>query len=253
MCKYLWGTTSVCWLLLTLPLAAQQKDFATPIAQKAVKAIGDLDQQKKLQGFTCDVNGTAKPDENVKVEISGTWTSMGFHNFRGDLNAQVNGQAQSGIMIVSGKKAWFKDANRGKANEAPEEVFKILQADLHALRLAQQPHLLLNKRNELSNLGEFEINDKKAVGLSVKMNDLPEMQIYFAKDTGLPMKVSVRVAEPGGNEVEHFFVFDNYKQFNGLNHFTRLEFHRDNTKYFDMEISNVRFQESVEMTMFQEP
>jgi hypothetical protein len=247
-----WGAAGIGWLLLVLPVSAQQ-DFATPIAKKAVEAVGKLDEQKKLQGFTCQGDAKFQVDNNVMIEMSGTWSFSGFDNVRADLTVTANGQGTNGVMVVAGKQAWFREASRNKAEKAPEQVMPILLADFHALRLAQQPYRMLNKEYELSNLGEFEINKKPAVGLKVKLKDLAEVDLFFSKETGLPMKAAVRVTEPDGKEMEHAFVFDNYKQVNGLNCFSRVEFHRDNMKMFDMELTNLQFQESLDATLFQEP
>ncbi len=247
-----WGLSVVILCALVWPVSAQQQDYATPIAQKAVKALGDLSKQKELQGFACQSEGTV--NENGKIaQVSGTWIFHGFDQFRGDLTLQINGRSETGVLVVSGKEAWVFTQNQGKKEMAPNEVLLVLLADLHALRVAQQPHRLLNKDVKLSALGEFDIDNTKALGLNAKFTDLPEMALYFAKETGLPLKVSVRVAEPGGNEVEHAFTFGNFKEVNGIQQFTKVDFHRDNKKLLTFELSNLQLQKNIEKSMFENP
>lgn len=247
-----WGLL-VAGLLLAGTIQAQDADYAKPILEKAIKAIGDEGKQTKMQGFTCQSKGTVKINENVNLELTGTWYFQDLDKARGDLSVQAGGQNQSGTLCVNGEKVWLLNNANGKVEKAPQEVVPLLKGEFRALRLAQWPILLRTQLSKLAPLGELMINGKAAVGLKAKLEGMPEVEVYFDKSSGLPLKVSTRLQEPGGNEVEHSFLFTDYQEFGGLKHCTHLVFTRDGQQFLDLQLSDVQFSERLNADQFKEP
>ena len=246
-------TAGIVWFTLTVTSTAQTIDFTTPIARKAVKAIGPAEKQREFHGFSCNTEAVFTVDDNGKVKVTGTLTADEYGKFHADVMPVINGNPISLVFVLSGKKAWVHDSTRNRVNKLDDDVYNLVRNDLLAVRLAQRPTLLLDKRTELSTLGFFKIKDERAEGLKVKVKGMPEVDMLFSMKTGLPMKASVRILEPGGAEVEHSFLFEDWKDVNGLKQFHKLTMFRDEKKTFEMTLSNLNLQKNAEKTLFAEP
>jgi len=240
------------WLAAS-PAARSGEDPGVKAAlDRAVKAMGGAKTLAGVGGLTWKVAGTVD-FKGVKADLAGDWSVQGSDKYRWDVTLTAMGRPVQASIVVNGDKAWAIDAN-GRSSDAPNDFAPVLKADFNCLRLVQNPLLLRERGVTLAPLGELKVNDRDTVGVKVRRKGRPDVDLFFDKKTGLPYKTEVRVKEgKDGEEAVHAFVFDNYKEFGAIRHFTKVSFLRDNTSVVELECSDVSPQEKVDDSLFTRP
>jgi hypothetical protein len=244
-----------CALVLALApaLYADPAADAKAVVDKAIKAMGGADKLAKTPATTFKCKATVSDDGKKEGEFSGTWTIQLPDKYRGELEISHDGRTETVTLVINGNKGWAHEVNRNKTEDAPEEALNIIKADFGALHLAHCLVPLTGKEYKLSSLGEVKIDNRPAVGVKVERKDLPDMDLFFDKETHLPVKAEVRVKEKGGEEVLHAFLFQDYKEGGGVKHFTKLTVHRADKEAMVMELTEVKRLEKVEANLFDKP
>lgn len=173
--------------------------------------------------------------------------------FRWNLAINVEGNAITGAIGIDGGKGWMQVA-ANKADDLNKDLFPLLANELHVLRMIDLLTPLSDKTCKLSHLGELNVNDKPAIGIKVVAKDLPEMDLYVDKETGLPVRCEFRVKEPErSDEALHSYYFSEYKEFDGRKHFTKVNLKRDDKPFMDMERTDIKLMEKVDDSLFAKP
>jgi hypothetical protein len=237
--------------LLCLLVNATVPDEATTLLDRAIKAQGGDEKLGKTLCATFTTKGTIEV-ENMKGELSGDTASQSADHIRWNVSFSFMGRTESGTIIVTPEKIWAKGGNR-EVEEAPKEVAFIRDV-FRTIRLPQNLTALRHKDVTLSHLGEVKIDNRTAVGLKIATKDRPDVDLFFDKDTALPLRAELRVTEPGqANEVVYAFYFTDYKDVDGIKQFGKLTFKRDDKTTMEMEFSDFKFQEKLEKTLFDKP
>jgi outer membrane lipoprotein-sorting protein len=239
-------------LVLAPALHADDAADAKAVVDKAIKAMGGADKLAKTPATTFKCKATVD-DGAKKGEFSGTWSIQLPDKYRAELELVFDGRTQTVTLVINGDKGWANEAGRNKTEDAPEDAMKIIKADFGAIHLAHTLVPLTGKEYKLSSLAEVKVNDKAAVGVKVERKDLPDVDLYFDKETHLPVKAEVRVKERGGEEMLHTFLFQDYKEDDGLKHFTKLTLHRADKEAMVMELSEGKRLEKLEANLFEKP
>jgi len=245
------GILTICCIAVP-PVAGQEKDYAKPIVDKAVKALGDAKKQNKLKGITFNTEAKVSVLNN-NIQFSGSWSVSGIDKFRGALNIQDNNRQNSVTVVINGKRGWAKDGQNGMVKPAPEKELPKALAFLTAVRLPQMPAALHAKGIKLSPLGEIPINGKTAVGLKVERAGQRDISIYFDKKSGLPLKSEVSVEDQPGIDSMFAFSFDGFKEIDGVKQFTKMTILRNQQQVAVVELNNIRLYENLDATTFAKP
>src|SRR5262249_33300961 len=198
---------AVCLLLPAAGRGQAEDQAARAVVDQALKAAGGADKAAKLQAVTWKAKGTL--DVGQPIELSGTSSVQGADKLRGDLAAQVQGMTRQALLVFNGDQGWVQANN--ETRELPKEVRDIITTDFRAIRLVQTLPALRGKDYQLSHLGELKIDNRDAVGVRVAQKDRPDVSLYFDKESSLPVKIEVRVAEMPGTEVTHEFLLSDPK------------------------------------------
>jgi hypothetical protein len=240
--------------LVNVPLA-RADDTCRAIMGRALEALGG---EKKVAGFTgvtFKVKGFVDPegDGTKKLEVGGTWSLRGIDRARWDYEVQQDGTLNNGTLLFNGKQGWLIGPD-GRANGLPGEVAGAVLTNVRSLRLMQNPALLRGKGITLSPLGELKIGDRAGVGIKVIQKGHPDVDLVFDRKTGLPLRSEIRQKEvKDGQEVVHAFLYEGFKAFNGVQHFTRLTFLRNGNTHMKLELSDVNPQEKLDDGLFARP
>jgi hypothetical protein len=242
----LWSAHLVC-LMVGTPLA----DEATTLLDRAIKAQGGEEKLNKAQGATFQVKGTADI-EGMKAELGGDVSTQGANNIHWNAAFTAMGRTENGTIIITSEKIWAKGGNR-EAEEAPKEVAFIRDV-FRTIRLCQNLSTVPGKDVTLSHLGELKIDKQTAVGLKIATKGRPDIDVFFDKETHLPLRAEVRVTEPGqANEVLYAFFFSDYKDVNGIQCASKMTFKRDDKTTMEVEFSEFKFMEKLDETLFAKP
>jgi len=243
-------------VLLLSPLAARAEDDkeARAVIDRAVKALGGAEKLAPLQGVTFRTKGQVTVND-FKADLSGDAAVQGQERYRWSLEISAMGRTESGVLILDGDKGWTRGDGQQKANDIPKDFVPMLRADFGAFRVAQQLTPLLDKEVKLSHLGEMKINEQQpAVGVKVTRKDMPDLDFWFDKQTGLPLRVQFRVKEGDqGTETDHAYDFADFKEFNGVKQFTKVTLRRDDKPMMELELSDFQLSEKVDDSLFAKP
>lgn len=232
-------TLPICLSLLTASQADEQAHCQELVA-KAVKALGGDANVEKLQGATWKSKGKYKVNEGVEVSFSDEGAIKG-DRWRVDLTGEVTGMTFKEAWVLNGDKGWLKESiSNDKVTELPKELLSPIKECLHAVRLAQMPVALKNKSFSLSPLGEIKVGTEQAAGLRITQKGHRDVCLYFDKKTGLPLKSEVRIQEWKGQEVSYEFLFTDYKDHDGLTHFSKLVVKRDGMQFLEAELTELK-------------
>ena len=248
VCGALVVAVSLAWTSIGL---ADERAEALKIVDAAIQAAGGEAKLAKLQTVTLKGKGTVTvPNEEGTVAFEAT--VHGLDRLRLDL--ELTGKDNNTLKLsigLSGDKSWIK--NNDRMEDAPPEVTTLLKAEMHAMRVAQSLPLLKDKDLKLSPLGEMKIDDRAAVGIKITKKDYPDVDLYFDKETRLPLKFELRIKEPNGQEITTAWLFSAYKELAGVKHPSKVALLREGEKLLELEIGEVKPEEKVDESTFAKP
>ena len=100
---------------------------------------------------------------------------------------------------------------------------------------------------------EEKVGRKPAPVLKVTGPDGKDFQLFFDKESGLPVKLTATVMGRQGNEFAQETTFANYKDFNGIKRATKIETKRNGKKVMESEVTDFQVLDKVEPKTFAEP
>src|SRR5262249_48321930 len=182
----LYGLLTLC--LLVAPAAALRADDQAdvkPLLDKAIKAMGGEEKLAKLRAGSCQTKLTAQGGNEFVATLNVSWQGRG--QYRIEAEAQENGQSHKVVAVINGDEGWARPEGR-EANEAPKGMVPFLKDVFLAVRLPQVLPALRDKDFKLSPLGEVKVGNRTAVGVTVAHKDHKDINLFFDKETGLPVK-----------------------------------------------------------------
>ena len=245
------GALAVCvWVAWSGVGRADEQAEALKIVNAAIKATGGEAKLEKLKLVSMKGKGKVlEGNQDGTLTIEGT--AHGTDRFRLQLDMMVGDQSINFLIVFSGDKAWAKRDDR--VEDLPAEIVAIVKAEMQALRMAQMLTPLKDKDLKLSPLGEMKIDERAALGIKIVKKDHPDVDLYFDKETHLPIKCELRIKEPNGMEVTTAWHFSNFKESADVKHPMKIALHREDKKMMEMEISEVKPEEKVDENTFAKP
>src|SRR5262249_25995452 len=114
------------------------------------------------------------------------------------------------------------------------------------------------KGYSLAPLGEIKVDDRPAVGVKVTHKDRPDVDLYFDKKSGLPVKCEMRLKGYAGNyaqfdEAAFEFFLSEYKETDGVKHFTKVVVKADGKQVMEIELTEIAPQDKLDDNAFAKP
>jgi hypothetical protein len=234
------------------PARADDKDDAKAIIEKAIKALGGEDKLGKFKASTWKGKGKVYIMKDV-IEYTGKWAAQSPDRFSVAINADYKGTPFKQTQVLDGDKAYIKMNDEETMTRDKDGVAE----SRREYQLAWVPTTILplrDKSYKLQTLGDEKIGDTIAAGLKVTGADGKHFRIYFDKKTGLPLKVEAKVKTMGGDEeLDHEWLFSDYKEIQGVKRAMKLELRRDGKKFIEQTISDVKLAEKLDDKLFAKP
>jgi hypothetical protein len=246
-----------CALLLAIvafgiPISSQAGDdkAAQAVVEKAIKALGGAENLGKVKAATwkSKVKMNFGGNEN---DMTSQVTMQGLERFRQDLEGDFQGNPAKIIFVINKDKGWRQFGGKTDALENEGLASQKRGVYLQLVPLLMLP--LKDKSFKVLSSPEQQIDGKLASALKVIAPDGKDFQIFFDKDTGLPVKVIAQVVGFGGQETMQEMTFGNYKDFGGIKKATKLTTSRDGQKFMDMDVLEFRVLDTVDPMLFTEP
>jgi hypothetical protein len=239
------------WLASSGVGRADDQAEALKIVGAAMKAAGGAAKLAKLD--TLVLKGKGAVHNNAKeAPFSGEGTLRGPDRFRLDLDVSLGDEPVKIVFALDGDKGWRKINDR--VIDTPRAVIPLIKAGLDAFRMAQMLAPLEDKGVKLSPLGEIKIEGRAAEGIKIVRKGRPDMDLYFDKQTHLPVTCALHLKEPEDDqELKYEWSFSGHKEMAGVQHPSKLVLSRDGKKLLELEISEVKPEEKVDDGVFAKP
>jgi hypothetical protein len=239
-------------LILAFQVAGRggDADHAKALVTKAIAASGGAAKVALLQAGACKAKANIQDNgQQINFALDVTW--QGWDQYRVTVAADFNGMAKNAVLVINGGKVWAKTDDK-QTEEAPKQDVPMITGMLQALRMPHMLPALLDKDFKLAPLGEIKIGDRAALGVTVTHKDRQDVSLFFDKENGLPAKSEIHLTDPRGKEITFEFLYQDYKETNGLKHCTRVNA-KAAGKEFIMELNDLKAQGKVEPGLFAAP
>jgi hypothetical protein len=230
-------------------LALADGQGAQAVIDKAVKALGD-DKLPAGKAVTWKAKGKLNLNDN-EAEFTSKMTVQGLDHFRQDLDADFGGNQVKGIIVLDRDKGWQKFGDDARKLENEQLANQKRNAYLQVV--PEMPSLLKGAGFKVESGEEAKVAGKPAAVLKVTGPDGKEFQLFFDKESGLPVKMTGTVADFQGEEYAQERSYSNYKDFDGIKRATNVEVKRNGKKYIEQEISDFKVLDKVDPQSFAEP
>lgn len=237
----LWFVSMYASILLANVVFAGDGDEFSAMIDRAIKAGGGAEKIGKFRAVS--FKATAKLADDGVDEVH----YMGWFQDAEHLRVVVGqGAKDQDVIVINGGKAWMKVQGGVKTAELPVSEAGELANFFHAVCMPDLLGALKQKPYTLSGLVEGKIDGKPAVGLRVKHAKHEPVLLFFDKMTGLPIKTKVSINSGTDSERTYELFFRDYKEFQGVKHFTRIEMHYDGKRQGEYHIRELKLLEKID-------
>ncbi len=228
---------------------ADDKD-ATPILDKAIKALGGEEKLSKVKAYSVKSKGTITFGGNDN-EFTSTATHEGLDHYRSEFNGHFGDNDIKGVTVLNGDKGWRKFNDMDTDMDGDQ-----VTNEKRTIYLSMIPSMIVHAKGkgfktELA--GEEKVGDKPAAVVKVTGPEGKDFKLFFDKESGLPVKIVATVLGFDGNEFTQETTYDNYKDFDGIKKATKVESKRDGEKFVTTEVTEFKVLDKVEPETFTHP
>ncbi|HEV3261959.1 MAG TPA: hypothetical protein VG013_34230 [Gemmataceae bacterium] len=239
-----------CLVLTGTAAPASEHDDVKATVDKAVQALGG---EAKLAGLraatwkgTCTLHGLGKP-----ITYTGEWAVQPPEQIRVVLRGAFEGKKFERIMVVNGDRGWVKqdgttDAmDRDRLTEERERLYAAWVDTVAPLTA---------RDFELSLLGTARVGKHAAVGVRVACAGHRDVELYFDKVSGLPVKSAMRLKNPRTRkETTQEVFYEDYKDFGGVKRATRITVKVDHRTTVEGVITDFKPRKKLDESIFARP
>jgi hypothetical protein len=223
---------------------------AKAVIDKAVTALGGAAKLGAAKAVVWKTKGKMHRNDSDN-EFSSKVTAQGIDHFRQEFEGDFNGNPIKGVTVLDGDKAWRKFGE--ETNKLEDDALANQKRTVYLQLVPEMPLLLNGEGFKVEAAEEEKVAGKPAAVLKVTGPDGKEFQLFFDKESGLPVKMTATVAGRQGGEFAQETTFGNYKDFDGIKRATKLETKRNGTKFLDAEVTEFKVLDKVDPKTFAEP
>jgi hypothetical protein len=233
---------------------------AKAVIDKAIKAAGGADKLAKYPAIKRKGKGTFQVDTTLDpVEFTFESTLQGTDQVRLEYRPELATLMGRHVVVYNGDKGWGKEPDNDTTDLPQEGTAPFFKEHYRAVRLAELLTPLLSKDFKLAPLREIKVDKRTAVGVKISEKGHPDYDLYFDKETGLPIKGAFRLKLMKGDpllqvpEIFHEFFFTGYKEVDGFQCLSKLSTRFNEKKWLDIEWIEIQPLEKVEKGTFDKP
>src|ERR1017187_6731723 len=225
---------------------ADDKD-ATPILDKAIKALGGEEKLSKIKAYSAKSKGTITFGGNDN-DFTAKATHEGLDHFRSEFEGRFGDNDVKGVTVLNGDKGWRKFGDMETDMDGDQ-----LANEKRTVYLSVIPSLIVHVKGKgfkVEAAGEEKVGDKPAAVVKVTGPEGKDFKLYFDKESGLPVKLVATVLGFDGSEFSQETTYENYKDFDGIKKATKVESKRDGEKFVSTELTEFKVLDKVEPETF---
>jgi hypothetical protein len=227
---------------------ADEKD-ATAILDKAIKALGGEEKLNKVTAYSVKTKGTISfggNDNDYTVKV----IHQGLDHYRSEFEGKFGDNDVKGVTVLNGDKGWrrFGQDMDLEGDDLANEKRRVYLSVIPAFIVHAK-----GKGFKTETAGEEKVGDKPAAVVKITGPDQKDFKLFFDKESGLPVKLVATVVGFDGTDFTQETTFENYKDFDGLKHATKVDSKRDGEKFITAEVTEFKVLEQVEPDSFSQP
>jgi hypothetical protein len=222
---------------------------ANAVLDKAIKAIGGEARLHKAKGIAWKARGKSFNDGNENTFTNET-TVQGLGQLRMEYEEEIDGNLVKGVTVLNEDRGWRK--NGGDLRRLDGDRLANQKRNLYLLVVPITLVPLKGKAFKIEPAGEEKVGDKPTVVLKITGPDGKDFNLYFDKNSGLLVKLVVRMGAQG-REFTQETTFGDYKDFDGIKKATKIERRRDGQKVLEQEITEFKVLDRLAPETFAEP
>jgi hypothetical protein len=244
---------AVCLAALACGLSARaQDDPLWAQVEKSLKAHGGREFLKKHPAAQVKYKGDVDA-MGVTAKIEGeVFTAP--DRLKNVSDVEVNNMKIAVKQGYDGKTMWM-DVMGMVQEFKDQDKIKEMKESMHAEEVGNLVGLD-KKSYKLNSLGDMKIKGKEAVGIRVAREGKRDVVLWFDKETNLLVRHEYRGTDPWGGqagEVNNEKYYLDYKAVMGVQVPGRIEVHNDGKKIVELEITDVRYHERLDDSIFAKP
>jgi hypothetical protein len=228
---------------------ADDKD-ATPIFDKAIKALGGQEKLSNIKAYTVKIKGTISFGGNDN-EFTSTATHEGLDHYRSEFNGHFGENDIKGVTVLNGDKGWRKFNDMDMDMDGDQVTNE--KRTVYLAMIPTMIHHAKSKGFKAEATGEEKVGDKPAAVVKITGPEGKDFKLFFDKESGLPVKLVATVMGFDGNEFTQETTFENYKDFDGIKRATKIESKRDGEKFVSTEVTEFKLLDKVDPETFSKP
>jgi hypothetical protein len=191
---------------------------ARRIIANAIQAIGGEERLARFKAATWQSEGTLRVGEGTST-FKSDWWIQGRSRYRKAKTSAHNGREVKSTVVLNEGQAWFR---------REDNLFSFTGKQLEPARAEAYTHWIalrldITASARLSLLGEMEVNGRSAVGIKVRDTDLPDVDLYFDKQTNLLARMDTHITTSRGEAATETRVFRDYKETSGIKYASKVE------------------------------
>ena len=229
--------------------AADTKD-ATPILDSAIKALGGEEKLGKVKAASWKSSGTIT-FQGSDNQASSQFFVQGLDHFRQEFEGDFGGNMIKGVTVVAGDKGWRGFGGNNMAMDKSAIADTKRTAYLIWVPITILP--LKSADFKVETIAEQTIGGKPAVGVKATAPDGKEFNLYFDKESSLPVRLVAKVTGFMGDEFTQETTFSDYQEIAGIKKATKLSSKRDGEKFIDQQITDFKVLDPIDAKLFAEP
>jgi len=191
------------------------------ILDKAIKALGGEEKLKARATFRAQGKATITLNNNP-IALSFDVLLHNLDQLRGDMQLEANNTPAA--FVFNRDKGWTKIGDN--VVDADESI-PVMRGVIYSVRLCQTLLPATDREVKLAPFGEVKEDDRPVLGVTISRKDWPDVLVFFDKETGLPIKSEMRVKNREKKESTWTLYYEDYREFDGVKHFSKLRFKID--------------------------
>jgi hypothetical protein len=225
---------------------------ANAVIDKAIKALGGEAKIASLEGKPIETKAKGKLSfGGAEGDFTTRTVSVGLNRFRQEFDGDFGGNQIKGVTVVDGDKGWRNFAGNSGALEGGQLADQKRTMYLGTVPMVIVP--LKGKDFKVESAKEEKVDNKAAVALKIIGPDKKDFTLYFDQETGLPLKMTAKVAGLQGDEFQQETTYGDFKDFDGIKRATKVDSKRDGEKFIEIKITDMKVLDKVDPKTFAEP
>lgn len=222
---------------------------AQKIVERALLGLGGKEKVASLKSASWTT--VSKPTKDT--ERTQRITAHGYDCYRTESEHLVNGEPMTLLYVLNRTTGWRREG-RGAVAEFPQTAVSSSRENFYALRVGELLTLLSEKDLVLTSTGPRKIGRRQLTGIRVEKKGYPTSHLFFDLDTGLLHRSESNLSpRADGTRSLLSYTFEDYREFQGLKHATRIISKVDEQPETSWLIRDFRVLETIDPHLFEKP